>query len=286
MHRLALLWSAAGLILTATAQHPTVFFGARLHSQARAEENTFTLRWYDDLGRHSVVFLQLYHEAGYGAYIAQRLQNPKSDRDRTALDEAYIERLEGWRIGKFYAPFGAGLLLNESVMAVQSPTQFAIGDLPMRIAYLYNGTDRHQGFYVRVGTTTGGVSVGIGRHFGTHPHAFAIWELPERARPQQGYDTLYGADHSLRFSGVQAQLEWLYSDGERIDATHWFAARIQIPELPFQPEITTAYQTRTEQLSWRIALQQRAGERARLSLTVRGKAGTIQFVAFGLQGDL
>jgi len=286
MHRLALFWVAAGLILTATAQHPTVFFGARLHSQARAEENTFTLRWYDDLGRHSVVFLQLYHEAGYGAYIAQRLQNPKSDRDRTALDEAYIERLEGWRIGKFYAPFGAGLLLNESVIAVQSPAQFAIGDLPMRVAYLYNGADRHQGVYVRVGTATGGVSVGVGRHFGINPHAFAVWELPERARPQQGYDTLYGADYSLRFSGVQVQLEWLYSEGARIDATHWFAARIQIRELPFQPELTAAYQTHAEQLSWRIALQQRAGDRAQLNLTVRGKAGTIQFVAFGLQGDL
>ncbi|GIV08598.1 MAG: hypothetical protein KatS3mg019_0689 [Fimbriimonadales bacterium] len=275
-----------GQLWVAAAQHPTVFFGARFNLQVRAEENTSTLRWYDDLGRHSVVFLQLYHEAGYEAYVAQRLQNPKPDRDRTALDEAYIGRLAGWRVGKFYAPFGAGLLLNESVTAIQSPAQFAIGDLPMRVAYLYNGADRHQGVYVRVGTATGGVSVGIGRRFGITPHAFTIWELPERARPNQGYDTLYGADYTLRFGGVQTQLEWLYSEGKRIDATHWLAARIQARALPFQPELTVAYQTHTEQLSWRIALQQRAGDRTQLNFTLRGKAGTIQFVAFGLQGDL
>jgi hypothetical protein len=90
------------------AQYPTVFFGARVNLQARADERTTALRWYDDLARHSVVYLQLYHEAGYGAYVAQRLQNLGGDRTRTGLDEAYIERLEGWRVGKFYAPFGAG----------------------------------------------------------------------------------------------------------------------------------------------------------------------------------
>ncbi len=286
MRQLALLTIAIGQLLAASAQYPTVFFGARLHLQARAEENTSTMRWYDDLGRHSVVFLQIYHEAGYGAYVAQRLQNPKLDRDRTALDEAYIERLEGWRVGKFYAPFGAGLLLNESVMAVQSPAQFAIGELPMRVAYLYNGSDRQRGVYVRVGTANGGVSVGVGRHFGINPHAFAIWELPERARPQQGYDTLYGADYTLQLGATQAQLEWLYSDGQRIDATHWLALKLHARTLPLQPELTLAYQTRAEQLSWRVALQRSAGDRIRLNFALRGKADAIEFVAVGLQGEL
>ncbi|MCS7300344.1 MAG: hypothetical protein NZ556_02140 [Fimbriimonadales bacterium] len=254
--------------------------------QARTDERTTSLRWYDDLARHSVVFLQLYHEAGYGAYIAQRLQNLQGDRNRTALDEAYIERLEGWRVVKFYAPFGAGLLLNESVLAVQSPTRFAIGDLPMRVAYLYEGKDRQQGLYVRVGTARGGVSAGVGRHFGADPHAFALWLLPERPRASEGYDTLYGADYTLTLGGVQAQLEWLYSDGKRALATHWFALRMQANDLPLQPELRAAYQTAAAQLSWRLALQHRAGDRLQLNLTLRGKQGTIEFVAFGLQGDL
>lgn len=268
------------------AQFPTVFFGARLNLQARADKRTTALRWYDDLARHSVVYLQIYHEAGYGAYVAQRLQNLGGDRTRTGLDEAYIERWGGWRVGKFYAPFGAGLLLNESVLAVQSPAQFAIGDLPMRVAYLYNGSDRQQGIYVRVGTTRGGVSAGTGRHFGTDPHAFALWELPERPRSPEGYGTLYGADYQINLGSVPLQLEWLYSEGERVAATHWFAAQLQVRDLPFQPELSAAYQTAAEQLSWRLAFQQRAGERARMSLIVRGKAGTIEFVAFGLQGEL
>ena len=275
-----------GLYACCEAQHPTVFFGARFHLQARADERTTVLRWYDDLARHSVVFLQLYHEAGYGAYVAQRLQNLPTDRTRTALDEAYIERLEGWRVGKFYAPFGAGLLLNESVLAVQSPTRFAIGDLPMRVAYLYNGSERQQGLYVRVGTVRGGVSVGVGRHFGIDPHAFAVWELPERSRSPDGYDLLYGADYTLHIGSAAVQLEWLYSDGRRVQATHWLATRLSLRSLPLQPELTAAYQSDSAQLSWRVALQQRAGERTRLNFTLRGKAGTIEFVAVGLQGDL
>jgi hypothetical protein len=279
---------AAGLLLTGAlwAQYPTVFFGARVNLQARADERTTALRWYDDLARHSVVYLQLYHEAGYGAYVAQRLQNLGGDRTRTGLDEAYIERLEGWRVGKFYAPFGAGLLLNESVLAVQSPAQFAIGDLPMRVAYLYNGADRQQGLYVRVGTVRGGVSAGVGRHFGTDPHAFALWALPERPRSPDGYETLYGADYVLNLGSAPVQLEWLYSEGKRVQATYWFAARVQLRNLPLQPELAAAYQTAAEQLSWRIALQQPAGERIRLNFALRGKAGTIEFVAFGLQGEL
>ncbi|MCX7993547.1 MAG: hypothetical protein N2651_07735 [Fimbriimonadales bacterium] len=278
--------SLLGLHTLAWAQHPTVFFGARLNLQARADERTTALRWYDDLARHSVVFLQLYHEAGYGAYVAQRLQNLATDRTRTALDEAYIERLEGWRLGKFYAPFGAGLLLNESVLAVQSPAQFAMGDLPMRVAYLYNGVERQQGLYVRVGTARGGASVGVGRHFGTDPHAFALWELPERPRTRDGYDTLYGADYTLNLGGTPLQLEWLYSEGKRVPATHWLALRVQLRSTAFQPELGGAYQTASGQLSWRVALQQQAGDRIRLNLTLRGKEGTIEFVAFGLQGDL
>ena len=268
------------------AQYPTVFFGALVNLKVRTDERTTALRWYDDLARHSVVYLQLYHEAGYGVYVAQRLQNLGGDRTRTALDEAYIERLEGWRVGKFYAPFGVGLLLNESVLAIQSPAQFAIGDLPMRVAYLYNGSDRQQGVYVRVGTARGGVSVGVGRRFGTDPHAFALWELPERPRASDGYETLYGADYLLMLGDAPVQLEWLSSEGKRVQATNWFAARVQLRTLPLQPELAAAYQTAAQQLRWRLALQQPAGDRVRLNFTLRGRAGTIEFVAFGLQGEL
>lgn len=281
-----LMVSLTTLSAALQAQYPTVFFGARLHLQARADERTTALRWYDDTARHSVVFLQLYHEAGYSAYIAQRLQNLASDRNRSALDEAYFERVDGWRMGKFYAPFGAGLLLNESVLAVQSPARFALGDLPMRVAYLYNGTDQQQGLYVRVGTARGGASIGVGRHFGIDPHAFALWELPERPRDPQGYETLYGADYTLELDSLRAQIEWLYSEGKRIRATHWFALNLQARGLPLQPELSAVYQTTTAQFSWRLALPYRASDRLRLNLILRGKEGTIDFVAFGLQGDL
>ncbi len=273
-------------VVSVQAQMPTAFFGAHLAVQARADERTTALRWYDDLGRHSVVFLQLYHEAGYGAYVAQRLQNLSNDRTRAALDEVYVERMGGWRVGKFYAPFGAGLLLNESVVAVQSPARFAIGDLPMRVAYLFNGAERQQGVYARVSIGQLGASAGVGRHFGIDPHAFALWELPERPRPSEGYDTLYGADYALALGEMHLQLEWLYSEGKRMPATHWFALQARVRSLPLQPEVRAAYQSHARQLSWRVALQQPATDRLQFKLTVRGKEGTIELVALGLQGDL
>ncbi|GBC92113.1 hypothetical protein HRbin15_00577 [bacterium HR15] len=268
------------------AQQPAVFLGARLRTQVRTDEHTTQLRWYDDLARHSVVSLQFYHEAGYGAYIAQRLQNIPRDRTRTALDEAYLEKLDGWRIGKFYVPFGAGLLLSESVNAVQLPTRFAIGNLPMRVAYLFNGKERQQGIYVRVGTANGGVAVGIGRHFGTDPHAFAAWELPESPRHPEGYQHLYGADLMRELGSHRLQLEWLYSGGNRMVDTHWFALRWQPLTMPLQPELLLTYQTASERLSWRLNLRQQLDEHLSVDLVVRGQQGTLQFMGIGLRGEL
>jgi len=268
------------------AQQPTAFFGAHLHSQVRADSRTTRWNWYDDLGRHSVAYLQLYVEPGYGAYIAQRLQNVAGDRTRTALDEAYVERVGGWRVGKFYAPFGAGTLLNESVFAVQSPAQFAIADLPMRVAYLFNGKDRQQGFYVRVGTPNGGASVGIGRHFATDPHALAVLFLPEARRDPKGYDLLYGADWRPPLLERAIQLEWVYGEGKGVPATHWFSLGWQGRNLPYQPDLRIAYQTAGEQFSWRLSLQQGVAERFALNLVMRGNQDELQFIAIGLRGEL
>jgi hypothetical protein len=281
-----LLLTLCVLISLSIAQQPTAFFGARLHSQIRAEKRTTQLRWYDDLARHSVVYLQLYHDSGYGAYIAQRLQSIPRDRNRSTLDEVYLEKVEGWRFGKFYAPFGNGMLLRESVLAVQSPTRFAIGNLPMRVAYLFNGKERQQGFYARVGTPRGGVSVGVGRHFGIDPHAFALWELPEQPRSQVGYQQLYGADYAFEWTRLRLQMEWLYSGGQRITDAHWLALRCQPLDLPFEPELLLAYQTPSERLSWRLSLQQRMNRFLSLSVALRGHQGTLQLVAIGLRGEL
>ncbi|MCS7066160.1 MAG: hypothetical protein NZL85_07795, partial [Fimbriimonadales bacterium] len=207
-------------------------------------------------------------------------------RTRTALDELYLEKQEGWRFGRFYAPFGAGLLLSESVMAVQSPTRFAMGNLPMRIAYLFNGKERQQGFYVRVGTTNGGVSVGVGRHFGTDPHAFSAWELPETPRHPEGYQQLYGADIARELGSHRLQLEWLFSGGDRITDTHWLALRWQLLEMSLQPELLLTYQTASQQLSWRLTLRHRLGEQLSVNLVARGRQGTLQLVGIGLRGEL
>lgn len=272
--------------LIGVAQPPTAFFGVQLITQARAERHTTRLLWYNDLAQHATVSLQLYHDSGYAGYIAQRLQNIPGDRTRTALDEAYIERIGGWRVGKFYTPFGAGHLLNESVLAVQSPTRFAVGNLPMRVAYVFNGTDRQQGLMVRVGTQNGGISVATGRHLGTDPHAFAVWQLPEVPRPPQGYQTLYGADWRPPLPERSLQIEWLYAQSNTLPDTHWFSLHWQPRPTRLRPDIRLAYQNQANTLTWRFALQHTLGERYKAELVLRGNQGTLQLVALELRGEL
>lgn len=268
------------------AQPPTAFFGVHLVSQVRTEQNTTRLLWYNDLAHHATVSLQLYHDSGYAGYVAQRLQNITGDRTRTALDEAYIERVGGWRVGRFYAPFGGGTLLNESVMAVQSPTRFAIGNLPMRVAYVFNGRDRQQGFLVRVGTQNGGVSTGIGRHFGTDPHAFAVWQLPEKPRSPHGYETLYGIDWRPPLPERPLQLEWVYTQSKALPDAHWLCLHWEPKHLPLKPDVRLAYQNQANALSWRLAFQHHLGARYHTGLVFRGNQGTLQLVAIELRGEL
>jgi len=284
--RTANLCLLAFLIGAGYSQPPTAFFGVRLLTQVRADSETTRWLWYNDLAQHATVSLQVYHDSGYGAYIAQRLQNIRGDRTRTALDEFYVERVGGWRVGKFYAPFGAGTLLNESVVAAQSPTRFAIGDLPMRVAYVFNGKDRQQGVLVRVGTQNGGVSVGVGRHFGTDPHAFALWQLPEEPRAPQGYETLYGADWRPPILERTLLLEWVYTESDSLPDTHWLSLRWEPVGSRWRPDLRLAYQSHANTFSWRVALQQTFAERFRAALVFRGNQGTLQFVAIELRGEL
>jgi hypothetical protein len=265
---------------------PTVFFSVRLTPQVRLQENDSKLRWYTDTAERSTASLQFYFDNGYAAYISQRLERIANDLDTSYLDEVYIEKVGGWRVGRFYTPFGTGWLLNESVLAVQSPTRFAIGNLPMRVAYAFNGKARQQGLLVRVGTERGGMSVGTGRHFAIYSNAFAWWRLPESAINTQGYSTLYGADYKFELNEHRLQLEWIFTgDSGNAPDTHWFGVRWSMHGT-LNPEIGLVYQNRSDIWSWRLGTSKQLGPDLKLELAVRGKKDRFELFATMLEGRL
>lgn len=275
------------LLIAGWAQAPpTVFFSVRLTPQVRLQDNDSKLRWYTDTAERSTVSLQFYFDSGYAAFISQRLERIANDLDPSYLDEIYFEKVGGWRVGRFYAPFGTGWLLNESVLAVQSPTRFAIGNLPMRVAYVFNGKERQQGLMVRVGTERGGVSVGTGRHFAIYSNAFVWWRLPESVINTRGYSTLYGADYKLDLNEHHLQLEWIYTgDSGNAPDTHWGGIRWSMNGT-LNPEIGLVYQNRSDAWSWRLGISKQMGPDLKLGLAVRGKKKRFELFATMLEGRL
>ncbi|MCW5934380.1 MAG: hypothetical protein KIT45_08800 [Fimbriimonadia bacterium] len=273
---LFVLW---GIVCLSYAQPPTVFFNIRLTPQTRFEEDDVKTRWFTDTAERSIASLRFYFDSGYSTYVAQRFERIPGDLDTSLIDELYVEKVGGWRIGRFYAPFGSGWLLNESVVAVQSPTQSAIGNLPMRVAYLMNGKERQQGLLVRVGGETAGVSVGVGRHFGIYSSAFTAWRLPETNLDRRGYNILYGADYRLDLDKAKVLLEWIYSGDVSAPDTHWFGARTNF-NMPGSPELGIVYQTVTEKWTWRLGLSQSLAPDIRAGIALRGQNQRIQTLAF------
>lgn len=269
-------------------QPPTVFFGARLNPQMRFEQKETLLRWYTDKGEHSVVFLRFYFENHYSLYLAQRLQRIPGDADGDSMiDELYGERIGGWRVGKFYLPFGTGWLFRESVIAIQAPSRFAIGALPMQVAYVFNGATRQQGFLTRVGTSRGGVSMLVGRHFGINATAFTPWRLPEETLPREGYAQLYGADYQWDWGDQRLSLEWVggYNPG-KLPTVHYFAVRWQGLIDSWEPEVGLVYQTDAGRFAWRVALSLLVTQEYRLIVALRTRTGQPGIFSVALQGGL
>jgi len=287
MVRSAGLFSLFLLLVAGWSQAPpTVFFHVRLIPQVRLQDKDSKLRWYTDTAERSTVSLQFYFDSGYAAFISQRLERIANDLDTGYLDEVYFEKVGGWRIGRFYAPFGTGWLLNESVLAVQSPTRFAIGNLPMRVAYLFNGKGRQQGLLVRVGTERGGISVGTGRHFAIYSNAFARWRLPESAIDTRGYSTLYGADYTLELNEHRLLLEWIFTgDSGQAPDTHWLGLRWSMGGA-LNPEIGLVYQNRSHIGTWRLSVGRQLGPDLKLGLGVRGKKDRFELFGIMLEARL
>jgi hypothetical protein len=194
--------------MAAFAQVPDV----QVHLDARLNYRTLDsganlIRWYDTLGRRSMIELVFTLEPGFKAVVTQRLERIPNDGDPDQVDEYYIEDEGNWRIGKQVLPFGAQFLNRESVLAARTDTSFFLAHLPLKIAVCDAGPGRERGVVGRFGSRLG-VSVEAGYHFGIASTSLEVLRRPEGALGLgRGYRQIYGLDYSEKHGLITSSIE-------------------------------------------------------------------------------
>lgn len=182
------------------AQSPDVVFKVDAGLSYRSPHSgETTLRWYDSLGKHSTVGIELFLEPGFRAFFSERLQRIENDGDNEQLDEYYIEDPGSWKLGKQYLPFGRNLILRESARAARGDTSLLLPGLAISGAMFDNGTNRNQGVSGRIGGSVG-LSAAVGRHIGIQGTSLNAIQRPEDAAGAgRGYRLALGIDGARRF---------------------------------------------------------------------------------------
>lgn len=203
-----------GLLLAACAfaashaQVPDIVPIVELRPTAISSDGESSFRWYDGMGRHSLVGFQLRLEPGYRALVTQRLQRVPGDADSETLDEAYVEDPGLWRVGRQLAPFGANRLIREYLTAGRFETKLVFAELPVHFAAGDNGVGRARGISARVGRSFG-VSVAAGNHFGVAATSLCPIRRPEESSGKgRGYRLILGADARLGWGKFSASAEY------------------------------------------------------------------------------
>jgi len=181
----------------AYAQNPDIFFNVdgRMQFLSGSQGPTF-VRFYDNLGRHSVGSITFYTEAGFQGFVSEKFERIPGDADTDSLDQYYIEDPGIWRLGKQYLPFGSGRFLHESVLAARAETQLAFEGFPIVVAACDNGDKRQRGVVGRLGSRLG-FSFALGEHFGINATSFCLVRRPEDSPGVgHGYKTMFAVDYS------------------------------------------------------------------------------------------
>lgn len=213
--RLAALILIAGLTAVASAQIPDVQVKTDLGPTYRNEVREGSdAHWYDPFGHHSIVALQFALEPGFRAYVSQRLQRIRFDRDNSQIDESFVEDAGVWRAGKQYLPFGQQRILRDSAIAVRSDTEIFLHEFPASIAACDGGSGKQRGIVGRIGRSLG-VSFALGQNFGISSTSLTQVRLPGRTRPV-GYGKILGADATRNVGALVLRGEYaIFRDGER-----------------------------------------------------------------------
>lgn len=205
-------WPLMALAATACqAQTPDVVPRIDLRATMNLAPNgEGSLRWYDPMGRYSVVGLGMILEPGIHVLVTERLQRIRGDSDEEQLDEYFVEDPRNWRVGKQYLPFGARVLFRQAAPALRLDTSLLINSLPIAIALADAGPGRTRGVIGRIGGARAGVSFAFGNHFGSSSTSLTPLRRPEDAPGRGGgYATAVGFDYNMQVGEILVGLEAL-----------------------------------------------------------------------------
>ncbi len=194
-----LLAAGLGLAGYASAQNPdlVIRIDGRMQLLTQGQGPNF-IRFYDNLGHHSVASVKAFLEIGFQAFISEKFERIPNDPDRDQLDEYYLEDEGIWRLGKQYLPFGSGRFLHETALAARGDTQLILEALPISLAICDNGRDRQRGIVGRIGSRLG-LSFAVGRHFGINGTSLCLVRRPEDSPGAgRGYRQVFGLDYARR----------------------------------------------------------------------------------------
>lgn len=211
---LALALSFVGV--GAFAQTPEIAVFADLYPTLIWKEGEKgSLRWYDLNGRTSTVGFRMLLESGNRVLVSQRIQRYPGDADIDQLDEYWVESTGSWRIGKQLLPFGARGILRETALGARLDTEILIGDSPLQIAYVDNGTGRTRGVIGRIGSAAG-LSFAFGNHFGIQASDMSAFQEPSQLLGRgRGYNAAVGLDFAVPVGSLTVTGEWVsFREGE------------------------------------------------------------------------
>lgn len=167
------------------------------------------VRWYDPMGRHSLVGMTMIVEPGYYVRITERLQRIDGDPDRELIDEAFVEDPGNWRVGRQYLPFGTQVVVREAALAARSDRLLTVRKLPVVFALFDNGAGKPRGVVGRIGTWVG-VSLAYGEHLCTSGTSLTAFRRPEDSPGAgRGYALVGGFDATRSFGPATVQIEYV-----------------------------------------------------------------------------
>lgn len=207
----------------AWAQSPDISLGVDLGPTLLSERGGNTrFRWYDGMGRPSLVTLRLDLETGWRLVVSERLQGVRGESDSSLLHEAYLEDPGTWRVGKQLMPFGRDLL-KENVMAARINTRLVVDQLPISIAVADAGKRRQRGVTARIGSRLG-VSLALGNHWTLASGSLSPVRLPEQSPGAgRGFQQVYGIDY-IDIRGpwqLIGEAIWLREPESTLDREEW-----------------------------------------------------------------
>lgn len=204
-------WAAAVAALVAglgLAQTPDVRIRTDIRVHYRSIRGADSaLRWYDTLGRPSLVEVEFELEPGFKAHVAERFQKIRGDADEEQLYEYYVEDPGIWRVGKQMMPFGRNELLRDMGRGARGDTNLLFDRLPLVMAVADNGPGRLRGVFVRVGSRLG-FSGAVGSGIGAQSNSLTLVRRPEMGPGKgRGHRVAVGVDYSQRIGDTTIRLE-------------------------------------------------------------------------------